>query len=200
MFLVLFSVVLGISALVWGVIVWSDPNCNSASISIRWSQKEINCFPVDAMVSGPIPGWVLSLSIIGIGLILLAGAYFSFIELRKRKNAKSVGQVLAVEILGTVRSQAPAVYSESKSEGNLFWSGESFVFLSDEPMPDGTTKIGPIHFSWIDQPTFRMPLFSSDGCVLNFDDGRSGLTFTSSSGKIKNLMKDFRKYKEENRT
>jgi hypothetical protein len=37
-------------------------------------------------------------------------------------------------------------------------------------------------------------------CKLNFDDGRSGLTFTSSSGKIKNLMKDFRKYKEENRT
>ena len=87
MFLVLFSVVLGISALVWGVIVWSDPNCNSASISIRWSQKEINCFPVDATVSGPIPGWVLSLALVSVGLMMLAGAYFSFIESRKRKNA-----------------------------------------------------------------------------------------------------------------
>jgi hypothetical protein len=87
MFLVLFSVVLGISALVWGVIVWSDPNCNSASISIRWSQKEINCFPVDATVGGPIPGWVLSLILIVIGLMILVGAYFSFIELRKNEKS-----------------------------------------------------------------------------------------------------------------
>jgi len=67
--------------------VWSDPNCNSASISIRWSQKEINCFPVDATVSGPIPGWVLSLILIVIGLMILAGAYFSFIEFWKNKKS-----------------------------------------------------------------------------------------------------------------
>jgi hypothetical protein len=198
MFLILFAVVLGFSALIWGVTVWSDPNCSSASISIRWRNVDVNCFPVDARVAGPIPGWVLSITIIGVGLMSLAGAYFSFIQLRKRKNAKNAGQALAVEILGTVRSHAPAVYSDSKSEGNLFWSGESFLFLLDEPLPDGTTRIGPIHFSEINQPTFRMPLFSSDGCVLNFDDGKSGLTFTSSSGKMKNLMKDFRKFKEVN--
>ena len=198
MLLVLFAALLGISALIWGVSLWSDPNCNSASISIRWSQKEINCFPVDASVAGPIPGWVLSLAIISLGLMMLAAAYFSFIESRKRKNAQSVGQVLAVGILGTVHAQAPAVHFLSKSEGNLFWSGESFLFLPDEPLPDGTTRIGPIHFSEIDQPTFSMPLFSRDGCFLKFGDGRSDLTFTSASGKIKNLMKDLRKYKEAN--
>ena len=198
MFLILFVVVLGFSVLIWGVTLWSDPNCSSASISIRWRNVDVNCLPVDARVAGPIPGWVLSITIIGVGLMSLAGAYFSFIELRKRKNAKNVGQVLAVEILGTVHAQAPAVHFLSKSEGNLFWSGESFLFLPDEPLPDGATRIGPIHFSEINQPTFRMPLFSSDGCVLTFDDGRSGLTFTSSSGKMKNLMKDLRKYKEAN--
>ena len=198
MLVVLFAALLGISALIWGVSLWNDPNCNSASISIRWSQKEINCFPVDASVAGPIPGWVLSLAIISLGLMMLAAAYFSFIESRKRKNAQSVGQVLAVEILGTVHAQAPAVHFLSKSEGNLFWSGESFLFLPDEPLPDGTTRIVPIHFSEIDQPTFSMPLFSRDGCFLKFGDGRSDLTFTSASGKIKNLMKDLRKYKEAN--
>ena len=166
MLVVLFAALLGISALIWGVSLWNDPNCNSASISIRWSQKEINCFPVDASVAGPIPGWVLSLAIISLGLMMLAAAYFSFIESRKRKNAQSVGQVLAVEILGTVHAQAPAVHFLSKSEGNLFWSGESFLFLPDEPLPDGTTRIGPIHFSEIDQPTFSMPIFSKDGCIF----------------------------------
>ena len=198
MFLILFVVVLGFSVLIWGVTLWSDPNCSSASISIRWRNVDVNCLPVDARVAGPIPGWVLSITIIGVGLMSLAGAYFSFIELRKRKNAKNVGQVLAVEILGTVHAQAPAVHFLSKSEGNLFWSGESFLFLPDEPFPDGTTRIGPIHFSEIDQPTFSMSLFSRDGCFLKFGDGRSDLTFTSASGKIKNLMKDLRKYKEAN--
>ena len=198
MFLILICVALGISGLICGVLYWSDPNCNSASISIRWRNVDVNCFPVDERVAGPIPGWVLSSAFISIGLMMLAGAYFSFIESRKRKNAKNVGQVLAVEILGTVHAQAPAVHFLSKSEGNLFWSGESFLFLPDEPLPDGTTRIGPIHFSEIDQPTFSMPIFSKDGCFLKFGDGRSDLTFTSSSGKIKNLMKDFRKYKEAN--
>ena len=87
MLVVLFAALLGISALIWGVSLWNDPNCNSASISIRWSQKEINCFPVDASVAGPIPGWVLSLAIVGVGLMSLTGAYFSFVESRKRKNA-----------------------------------------------------------------------------------------------------------------
>ena len=198
MFLILILVALGILGLICGVVIWSDPNSNSASISIRWRNVDVNFFPADASVAGPIPGWVLSLVMISSGLMMIAMAYFLFIESRKIKNVQSVGQVLAVEILGTVHAQAPAVHFLSKSEGNLFWSGESFLFLPDEPFPDGTTRIGPIHFSEIDQPTFSMPLFSRDGCFLKFGDGRSDLTFTSASGKIKNLMKDLRKYKEAN--
>jgi hypothetical protein len=57
---------------------------------------------------------------------------------------------------------------------------------------------------WIDDARrslfFLYRITEKKKCKLNFDEGINGLTFTSSSGKIKNLMKDFRKYKEENRT
>jgi amino acid transporter len=88
MFLILILVALGILGLICGVVIWSDPNSNSASISIRWRNVDVNFFPADASVAGPIPGWVLSLAIVGVGLMSLTGAYFSFVELRKRKNAK----------------------------------------------------------------------------------------------------------------
>jgi hypothetical protein len=58
------------------------------------------------------------------------------------------------------------------------------------------------HWRGIDEPCwsvfFVYRITEKKKCQLNFDDGRSDLTFTSSSGKIKNLMKDFRKYKEAN--
>jgi hypothetical protein len=55
---------------------------------------------------------------------------------------------------------------------------------------------------WIDDARwsvfFHYRITEKKKCKLNFDEGINGLTFTSSSGKIKNLMKDFRKYKEVN--
>jgi hypothetical protein len=127
----------------------------------------------------------------------MVAAGISFIsDSRKRKRARDKSYISALEILGSVKGQSKAVHSSSGAEGDLLWSTEQFVFLAAEPLASGLRQLGPIAFSEIEIPNFRIPVFSDTGFLLEFP--RTTLAFTSESGKIKNLKKEIDRFKNSN--
>jgi hypothetical protein len=192
----LFAALLGCASIIWGLNTLNNPNCGSATITRDGRSFDVLCYPKDSLSSGWIPGNFLAIFLIVLGFCIVFGGYLYFQDLKKKKAAKDSSQVLAMNLLGEIAGHTPATYGSSAQEGNLYWSTESFLFLPDDPFPGGEDKIGPIHFREVDVPTFHIPIISQEGFSLRFGNPHTYLSFSSSSGKLKNLMKEIRKYKE----
>ena len=184
-------ILFGVFTVGWGFNGFNDPNCASVRILLGFRGGDIICYPA-GLGDAPIPGNLLAVGILAVGLLMMAAGISSILESRERKRAKDKNYLSALEILGTVRGQAPAV--SSGAEGNLFWSSEKFIFL-DEQLAGGLSKVGPIAFSEVERPNFRMT-FSVNGYLLEFPG--TTLAFSSESGKIKNLKKEIDRFKNAN--
>jgi hypothetical protein len=192
----LFGILFGVFAFGWGFYTLNDPTCASVRVSLKYRGGDFICYPAGSFPDGPINGNFFAFGIMAFGLVMLAGSIFSIEDLKRRKLAKDANYILALGVLGIVKGQSQAVHSASGAEGNLFWSAENFVFLSDEPFASGISQLSPIAFGEVEIPNFRIPVLSNNGFLLEFP--AAGLTFTSESGKIKNLKKEINRFKKAN--
>ena len=186
-------ILFGVFTVGWGFNGFNDPNCASVRILLGFRGGDIICYPA-GLGDAPIPGNLLAVGILAVGLLMMAAGISSILESRERKRAKDKNYLSALEILGTVRGQAPAV--SSGAEGNLFWSTEKFVFLPDEQVAEGLITLGPISFHEVGRARFRMPVLSDTGFLLEFPG--TTMSFTSQAGKIKNLKKEIDRFKNAN--
>jgi hypothetical protein len=187
------AILFGVFTFGWGFNTFNDPNCASVRILFRFRGGDIICYPA-GLGDAPIPGNLLAVGILAVGLLMMAAGISSISDSRKRKHAKDENYLSAREILGTVRGQAPAVFSGA--EGDLLWSTEQFVFLAAEPLASGLSQLGPISFHDVGRARFRIPVLSDTGFLLEFPG--TTLAFTSESGKIKNLKKEIDRFKNAN--
>jgi hypothetical protein len=200
----------GVFLIVEGFNTFNDPLCASARISLQGRGTEVICYENGSLLQGPIPGNLLAVGLMAGGLLLLALGISEISDSRKLKIEKVKSYAVALEILGTIKGQSPAVHTSSGAAGNLFWSTEKFVFLRDDPSAEGFSRLGPIPFFEVERPNFRMPILSSQGFLLEFvpsaDQEFSSehwsrgtpMSFTSESGKIKNLKKEIDRFKNVN--
>ena len=187
------SILFGVFTFGWGFNTFNDPNCASARILFKFRGGDIICYPA-GLGDGPIPGNLLAVGILAVGLLMMAAGMSFISDSRKRRRAKDKNYLSALEILGAVKGQARAV--SSGAEGNLFWSTEKFVFLPDEQVAEGLTTLGPISFHEVGRARFRIPVLSETGFLLEFPG--TTLAFTSQAGKIKNLKKEIDRFKNAN--
>ena len=194
MILGLFSILLGVFTFGWGFKTFNDPTCASARISIKYRDIDIICYSA-GLGDGPIPGNLLAVGIMAMGLLFLAVGADSISDKRKQKILENMSYVSALEILGSIKGRSKVVHKFSGTEGNLLWSTEKFIFLADEQLAGGLSKVAPIAFSEVERPNFRMT-FSVNGYLLEFPG--TTLAFSSESGKIKNLKKEIDRFKNAN--
>ena len=193
---------MGGSLIVFGYSYLNNPECHTLSLSFGYRKVEETCYPLDSAIRGLIPGNLAGTFFILFGILLIAIGWFGISENKSNVSKLQLGNAIALKILGSVEGKCSAVLASTNYEGNLFWSKDSFIFILNDSFSDKSDEtrllqIGPMHFSEVAQAKFRIPMWEGQQFLIEIS-GPVICRFTSQSGKIKNLVKQIRKFKSDN--
>jgi hypothetical protein len=106
-------------------------------------------------------------------------------DLRYRDSlaAGLLGNVLGHSAVGLVRAEIRKVY-----DGWLYWGTESFVFIADQPIFNGSRELH-LEYDFVKIPKTRYLLYNGE---MAFETINPTLVFHSSRGRIKLIEKAIR--------
>lgn len=100
------------------------------------------------------------------------------IKYRDAVAAKLIGNVLGHSAVGLVRAEFRKVY-----DGWLYWGTESFVFIADQPIFNGSRELH-LEYDFVKIPKTRYLLYNGE---MAFETINPTLVFHSSRGRIKQI-------------